>query len=156
MTDPNGQTIQSWAVRSGRSWVVHVTEHGVYGHGRTLGAARENTEQGLAQVAQVAAVVLTPTTAELQTLRAAEATYQAAAGCCLDQGGGRVVQARGVVADVMEMPSEFAVAAAEVQGRPSPPGAQMGVHQCRLGGVKPAISAAGCPCGIPVLRRCRR
>jgi hypothetical protein len=57
---------------------VHVPEHGVYGHGRTLKAARENTEQGLALVGVTAEVVIIPVTPELERLRSAEEAYMAA------------------------------------------------------------------------------
>lgn len=42
------QTIECLAVRRGRSWVVSNTEHGVYGHGRTLKSARDSIVQSLA------------------------------------------------------------------------------------------------------------
>lgn len=66
------------ASRRGRRWVVHVPEHGVYGHGRTLAAARDSTERGLALIGITAEVALTAVTPELDALRAAEAAYTAA------------------------------------------------------------------------------
>ncbi|WP_030237623.1 hypothetical protein [Streptomyces sp. NRRL S-350] len=52
----------------------------VYGHGRTLKAARENTEEGLALVGVPAKVTITAVTPELEHLRSAEAAYEAALG----------------------------------------------------------------------------
>ncbi|MFE1289727.1 hypothetical protein [Streptomyces sp. NPDC058751] len=72
------EVIECRADRRGRTWVVHVPEYGVYGHGRTLKAARENTEQGLALVGVAAKVTITPVTPELEKLRSAEETYAAA------------------------------------------------------------------------------
>ncbi|MFI1884867.1 hypothetical protein [Streptomyces jumonjinensis] len=71
------ETIECRASRRGRTWVVFVAEHGVYGHGRTLKAARENTEQGLALAGVTAEVTITPVTPELEKLRSAEDTYMA-------------------------------------------------------------------------------
>ncbi|MFI8459139.1 hypothetical protein [Kitasatospora sp. NPDC085464] len=73
-------SIECEAVRRGRTWVVHVPEHDVYGHGRTLKAARENTEEGLALVGVTAPVTITAVTPELEHLRSAEAAYEAALG----------------------------------------------------------------------------
>ncbi|MEU3907947.1 hypothetical protein AB0F20_29755 [Streptomyces goshikiensis] len=73
-------TVECQAVRRGRTWVVHVPEHGVYGCGRTLKAVRENTEQGLALVGASVQAAITPVTPELEALRSAEAAYAAALG----------------------------------------------------------------------------
>ncbi|MER8103326.1 hypothetical protein [Kitasatospora sp. NPDC094016] len=67
------ETIECQASRRGRTWTVHVPEHGVYGAGRTLKAARENTEHGLAVIGVTAEVRLVPVTPELEALRAIEA-----------------------------------------------------------------------------------
>ncbi|MFE4829925.1 hypothetical protein [Streptomyces sp. NPDC056672] len=73
-----GETIECRATRRGRTWVVSVPEHGVYGHGRTLEATRENTTQGLALAGVTADVIITPVTPELEKLRSAEDAYKAA------------------------------------------------------------------------------
>ncbi|WP_370418943.1 hypothetical protein AB8O64_10835 [Streptomyces sp. QH1-20] len=72
------ETIECRAGRRGRTWVVHVPEYGVYGHGRTLKAAHENTTQGLALVGVTAEVRLIPMTPELEKLRIVEDAYTAA------------------------------------------------------------------------------
>lgn len=72
------ETIECRASRRGRTWVVHVPEYGVYGHGRTLKAARENTEEGLALVGVTGEVTLIPVTPELEKLRSVENAYTAA------------------------------------------------------------------------------
>jgi predicted RNase H-like HicB family nuclease len=72
------KTIECKASRRGRTWVVHVPEYGVYGHGRTLKAAHENTTQGLALAGVTAEVTITPLTPELEKLRSAEEAYAVA------------------------------------------------------------------------------
>lgn len=72
------ETIHCPAARHGQTWVVHIPEHGVYGHGRTLIAAQENTRQGLELVGVTADLVITPMTPELENLRSAETTYSTA------------------------------------------------------------------------------
>ncbi|MFF3788191.1 hypothetical protein [Streptomyces sp. NPDC001933] len=72
------ETIECLASRLNRTWLVHVLEHGVYGTGRTLKKTRENTQQGLALVGVTAEVTITPTSPELEALRAAENAYTAA------------------------------------------------------------------------------
>ncbi|MFJ5121927.1 hypothetical protein [Kitasatospora sp. NPDC088548] len=72
------EVIEAVASRRGRTWVVHLPEHAVYGHGRTLKAAQENTEQALAVAGVTATVKLRPSSPELELLRAAEAAYTAA------------------------------------------------------------------------------
>ncbi|MET9657868.1 hypothetical protein [Streptomyces sp. NPDC006510] len=72
------ETIECQAHRRDRRWTVHVATYGVYGHGRTLKAAAENTEQGLALAGVTAEVVLIPTAPELDKLRAAREAYEAA------------------------------------------------------------------------------
>ena len=69
------ETIYCQAERRGRTWVVHVPEHGVYGHGRTLKAVHDNTVEGLALIGVTTPITLTPVTPELDTLRDAEAAY---------------------------------------------------------------------------------
>lgn len=71
-------TLEAEATRRGTLWVVHVAEHGVYRHGRTLQAARANTVRGLAHAGVDVDVRLTATTPELQTLRAAADAYTTA------------------------------------------------------------------------------
>lgn len=66
------------ASRRGRSWVAHAPEHGAYGHGRTLAAARASITQGLALLGVTAEVTLIPVTPELETLRSAQDAYTAA------------------------------------------------------------------------------
>ncbi|MGW6605596.1 hypothetical protein [Streptomyces sp. NPDC055036] len=72
------ETIECRASRRGRAWVVHIPEHGVYGHGRNLKAAHENTMQGLTLAGVAAAITITPMTPELEKLRSAEDAYTAA------------------------------------------------------------------------------
>ena len=72
------ETIHCLAVRRARTWVVHIPEHGVYGHGRTLKAAQENTRQGLELVGVTAEVVIIAMTPELENLRSVEIAYTAA------------------------------------------------------------------------------
>ncbi|MEU3355210.1 hypothetical protein [Streptomyces sp. NPDC037389] len=72
------ETIECRASRCGRAWVVHVPEHGVYGHGRTLKAVRVNTQEGLALVGVTAEVTIVPVTPELENLRAAEDAHTTA------------------------------------------------------------------------------
>ncbi|MGI5337747.1 hypothetical protein ACQEVS_10260 [Streptomyces sp. CA-181903] len=72
------EVIACRAIRRGRVWVAHVPEHGVYGVGHTLKAARASVERGLALLGMSAEVVVTPTAPELETLRSAEDAYAAA------------------------------------------------------------------------------
>ncbi|MCX4826900.1 hypothetical protein OG883_45520 [Streptomyces sp. NBC_01142] len=72
------ETIECRASRRGRAWVVNIPEHGVYGHGRTLKAARENTRQGLELVGVAAEITIIPMTPELEKLRSVEDAYTAA------------------------------------------------------------------------------
>ncbi|MEW2434293.1 hypothetical protein AB0952_08930 [Streptomyces caniferus] len=69
------ETIECQANRRGRTWVVHLPEHGVYGHGRTLKAVGENVTKGLALVGVTAGVTITPVTPELEKLRALKDAY---------------------------------------------------------------------------------
>lgn len=69
------ETIECQASRRGRLWVVYIPEHGVYGHGRTLKAARESIREGLSLVSVTAEVAITPVTPELENLRSAEEAY---------------------------------------------------------------------------------
>lgn len=73
-------TIHCRATRHGRTWVVHIPEHRVYGHGRTLKAAHENTRQGLELVGVTVEIMITPMTPELENLRSLEIAYTAALG----------------------------------------------------------------------------
>ncbi|WJV49904.1 hypothetical protein [Streptomyces flavofungini] len=72
------EPIECQAIRRGRVWAVQVPEYGVYGYGRSLKAARENTIKGLALVGGDAEIVITPVTPELEMLRAAEEAYATA------------------------------------------------------------------------------
>lgn len=72
------ETIACRASRHGRTWVAHVPEYGVYGHGRNLKAVRENTVQGLALVGVTAEVTITPATPELEKLRSIKDAYTTA------------------------------------------------------------------------------
>ncbi|MEU9735202.1 hypothetical protein [Streptomyces sp. NPDC048002] len=72
------EVIEGKATRRGRTWVVHIPEHEVYGHGRTLRAAGENTAAGLRLVGVTAEVAITPVTPELERLRSDEDAYEAA------------------------------------------------------------------------------
>lgn len=74
------ETIHCRATRRRQAWVVHIPEHGVYGHGRTLTAAHENTRQGLELIGVTAEIVITPVTPELENLRSSETAYTAALG----------------------------------------------------------------------------
>lgn len=70
--------VQCPAWRRGRGWVAHDTEHGVYGHGRTLHLAGASLAEGLALLGVGAAVVLVPQSPELDALRRAEQEREAA------------------------------------------------------------------------------
>ncbi|MFD3422467.1 hypothetical protein [Streptomyces decoyicus] len=72
------ETIECQATRRGRTWVVRLPEHGVYGYGRTLKAVAKNTEQGLALVGVTAEVVIIPATPELEKLRSIDDARAAA------------------------------------------------------------------------------
>ncbi|MFF1717306.1 hypothetical protein [Streptomyces sp. NPDC058268] len=78
MSEP--ETIECQASRRGRTWVTHIREHGVYGHGRTLKATHDSTAQGLELVGVSAKVSIVPVTPELEELRAAEDAYETALG----------------------------------------------------------------------------
>lgn len=73
-TDEHAVTgaLECRATRSGRTWVVHIPEHGVYGHGRSLKAVRQNVERALALIGVTADITVVAVTPELETLRAAE------------------------------------------------------------------------------------
>lgn len=75
--EPEG-TIACQAVRRGRAWTVHVPEHGVYAHGRTLRAAQASTAAGLALVGVTAPVSLAAVSPELAALRDADAAREGA------------------------------------------------------------------------------
>ncbi|MFF8994054.1 hypothetical protein ACF09H_29825 [Streptomyces sp. NPDC014983] len=66
------------ALRQDQSWVAHIPQYGVYGHGTTLAALRENLKQGLALTGVSAQITLVAVTKELEALRAAEQAYSAA------------------------------------------------------------------------------
>lgn len=72
------ENIECRATRRGRTWVVHVPGHEVYGHGRTLKAVHENTVRGLALLNVAADITITPVTPELEALRDTEARHMAA------------------------------------------------------------------------------
>ncbi|MGW5928795.1 hypothetical protein ACWF2L_21480 [Streptomyces anulatus] len=72
------EVIECRATRRGRKWVAHVSEHGVYGSGRSLRLVRASVEGGLALVGVTANVQITPVTPELERLRAAEDAHTAA------------------------------------------------------------------------------
>ncbi|MFD7829377.1 hypothetical protein [Streptomyces sp. MJM8645] len=72
------ETIECRATRRGREWTVHVPEHGVYSHGKTLTKVGENTQAGLALVGVTAEVMITPVTPELEKVRATKAAHAAA------------------------------------------------------------------------------
>ena len=72
------QAIECQVVRLGRTWVVSSTEHGVYGHGRTLRAARDNIVQGLALLGVTGEIEMILMTPELERLRCAREAYTAA------------------------------------------------------------------------------
>ncbi|MGW3311475.1 hypothetical protein ACWDG9_33385 [Streptomyces sp. NPDC001073] len=89
-------TITCRANRRGRTWVVHVPEHGVYAHGRTLKATRENTRQGLALVGVTTEVAITPVTPELEKLRSVEDAYMTA----LSEAVGALALRRTTLSDI--------------------------------------------------------
>lgn len=70
--------IECQATRRSRSWVAYIPEHGVYGHGRTLKAVRDNLAEGLTFVGVSAPVTVIPVTPGLQLLRDAEQARDAA------------------------------------------------------------------------------
>ncbi|MFJ3793532.1 hypothetical protein [Kitasatospora sp. NPDC090091] len=119
------------AGRRGRTWVVHVPEYGVYGHGRTLKAARESTVQGLSLVGVAAEVRLVPVTPELEALRSAESAYTAALGEAVAAlalrratvrdialaTGASVAQVRRVLAERSQVPKADPAAGPDVPGR---------------------------------------
>ncbi|MGI5531499.1 hypothetical protein ACQEVX_30220 [Streptomyces syringium] len=74
----SAEIIECQARRRGRSWVVSIPEYGVYGHGQTLKAARENVRQGLELVGVTMELKITPVTPELEKLRSAEDVRTAA------------------------------------------------------------------------------
>lgn len=67
--------IECQAVRRGRAWVAHVSEHGVYGDGRTLKAVHANIRQGLELVGKNDEVVVVAASPELDRLRDAQDAY---------------------------------------------------------------------------------
>ncbi|MER5883077.1 hypothetical protein ABT160_04540 [Streptomyces sp. NPDC001941] len=69
------EVVECEAARRGNIWIAHLTQHGVFGCGRTLRATRRSVEEGLALLGIAADVELTPTSPELVTLRDAEAQY---------------------------------------------------------------------------------
>ncbi|MEU5430542.1 hypothetical protein AB0H73_33765 [Streptomyces olivoreticuli] len=69
------ESIECRASWRGGTWVGHVPEHGVYGHGRTLKAARASITEGLALVGVTAEVAIIPMTPELEELRSVEDAY---------------------------------------------------------------------------------
>lgn len=71
-------SIECRAHRRGHAWVAHVSEHGVYGHGRTLKALRDSIEHGLAHINVTAQITVITTTPELEDLRSAEDAYAVA------------------------------------------------------------------------------
>ncbi|MFI9052487.1 hypothetical protein [Streptomyces sp. NPDC053427] len=72
------ETIECRASRRGRTWVVRIPEHGVYGYGRTLKAVGENVKQGLTLIGVTAEVTIIPVTPELEKLRSVQDAYTAA------------------------------------------------------------------------------
>ncbi|MFJ6659725.1 hypothetical protein ACIQNG_25730 [Streptomyces sp. NPDC091377] len=78
MTESGNEPIVGRASRRGREWTVHLPEHGVYGHGRTLAATRTNVITGLALVGVTADVTLFADSPELEALRSAREAYAAA------------------------------------------------------------------------------
>ncbi|WP_424862989.1 hypothetical protein [Streptomyces sp. MMS24-I29] len=69
------ENIECRATRRGRTWVAHVPEYGVYGHGRTLKQVRASVAAGLELVGVSAEVTVIPVTPELEELRSAEDAY---------------------------------------------------------------------------------
>lgn len=90
------RTIECQATRRGRAWVVHVPEHGAYGHGRTLKLAGESVAQALALLGVTADIRLIPATPELESLRAVHETYLAA----LREAVGALALRRATAADI--------------------------------------------------------
>lgn len=72
------EIIECRADRRGRIWTTRVPEYGVYGHGRTLKALRQNVEEALALVDVTAEVAVIPTTPELEKLEAARNAFTGA------------------------------------------------------------------------------
>lgn len=72
------ERIECLAYRRGREWVAHVPEHGVYGHGPTLKAARRNIAEGLAYIGVTASVTIVAVSPELENLRTIADTYSTA------------------------------------------------------------------------------
>ncbi|MEU7228973.1 hypothetical protein [Streptomyces chrestomyceticus] len=72
------ETIECRAERRGRVWTTRVPEYGVYGHGRTLKALRQNVEEALALVDVTVEVAVIPTTPELEKLEAARNAFTGA------------------------------------------------------------------------------
>ncbi|WP_280245846.1 MULTISPECIES: hypothetical protein [Nocardia] len=72
------ERIECRANRRDRMWVAHVSEHGVYGYGRTLKAVRESIEDGLAHIGVTAEVTVVAVTPELEHLRSVQHIYTTA------------------------------------------------------------------------------
>ncbi|MEV0297013.1 hypothetical protein [Nocardia sp. NPDC050710] len=70
--------IECRAYRRGQTWVAHVPEHGVYGHGRTLKAVRASIIDGLAHIGVTTQVTVVAETPELDNLRSIEHAYTTA------------------------------------------------------------------------------
>ncbi|MFJ2745275.1 hypothetical protein ACIO3O_37085 [Streptomyces sp. NPDC087440] len=66
------EQVEGAASRRDRKWVVHVAQHGVYGHGGTLKAARQDTMEGLGLAGVRGDLVLRVAMPEVQQLRDAE------------------------------------------------------------------------------------
>lgn len=90
--------IECKATRRGRSWVAYIPEHGLYGHGRTLKAVRDNLAEGLAFLGVSTPVTLIPVTPELQLLRAAEQARDAA----LQEAVAALAMRRATMSDIAE------------------------------------------------------
>ncbi|MFD9793741.1 hypothetical protein ACFWXK_22670 [Streptomyces sp. NPDC059070] len=69
------ETIECRATRLGGTWVAHLREYGVYGHGRTLAAVRDDTRKALTLIGVDAQVTVTPVSPELEALHAARQAY---------------------------------------------------------------------------------
>lgn len=66
------------ATRHGDMWVGRISQHGVYGYGRTLRALHNHLTQGLALIDVTTNVKIIPAVPGLDRLRRAEAAYEAA------------------------------------------------------------------------------
>lgn len=90
--------IECQATRRGRSWVAYIPEHGLYGHGRTLKAVRDNLAEGLAFLGVSMPITLIPVTPELQLLRAADQARDAA----LQEAVAALAMRRATLGDIAE------------------------------------------------------